>query len=195
MNACRLFLLSSLVIVLFLAPTSSAALTEPATYRNWDGDVDWVIVNRAFRADDYQEIIVEPLDLSKVVVPEGKGENPAAILALLPSLKPAFLKGMQENLRRREPLSGAPQKALVIRVRLTKADPGTRAPAFGDIKANAAKLEVSGDVIDLASGTVFVSFQQERWSGLITIGKNSGQLLQDAAALIGADIGRLISSF
>ncbi|MGI8891733.1 MAG: hypothetical protein ACR2G0_13245 [Chthoniobacterales bacterium] len=195
MNIWRFSLLSLLAIVLAAAPNSSAAPTEPGTYRGWGGEIDCVVINRTFRADDYQDIVVEPLDITKVAVPERKGESPAEVFAVLPSLKPAFLVSLQKNLRRRTPMPGATGKALIIRVRVTKADPGTRSPKFGDVKANAAKLEVSGEVIDPATSLILVQFTQERWSGLITIGKTSGQLLRDAAGLIGEDVGHLISAF
>lgn len=182
-------------MALAIAPTVSANSTEPGTYRHWKGEIDHVVVNRSFRADDYQDIQVEPLDITRTVVPERKGESRPATIALLPSLKPAFMDGLQKNLRRRTPASGAAGKVLVIRVHLTKADPGTRSPEFGDVKANAAKLAVSGEVIDPAANLVLIQFTQERWSGVITIGKTSAQLLEDAARMIGVDVAHLISAF
>ncbi|HEY2344064.1 MAG TPA: hypothetical protein VGH90_13565 [Chthoniobacteraceae bacterium] len=195
MNALNLFRLFSSVMALAIAPTLSADPTAPGEYRHWDGDIDQVVIYRAFRADDYQEIHVEPLDITKTAVPDRKGESRPATLALLPSLKPAFMEGLQKNLRRRTPTSGAAGKVLVIRVRLTKADPGTRSPEFGDIQANAAKLAVSGEVIDPATNLILIQFQQERWAGVISIGKTSAQLLEEAARTIGTDVGHLISAF
>jgi len=195
MNARNLCRLLSSVMALAIATTLSADPTAPGTYRHWDGEIDQVVVNRAFRADDYQDIHVEPLDITKTAVPDRKGESRPATLALLPSLKPAFMDGLQKNLRRRTPASSAAGKVLVIRVRLTKADPGTRSPEFGDIKANAAKLAVSGEVIDPASNLILIQFQQERWAGVISIGKTSGQLLEEAARMIGTDVAHLISAF
>lgn len=192
-QSCSLFL--SLAMTVALAPRLSAASTETGTYRNWDGEIDQVVVNRSFRADDYRDIQVEPFDITKTAVPERKGESRPATIALLPSLKAPFMEGLQKNLRRRTPVSGSTGKVLVIRVHLTKADPGTRSPQFGDVKANAAKLAVSGEIIDPASNLVLIEFKQERWAGMISIGKTSAQLLEEAARIIGTDVAHLISAF
>ena len=129
------------------------------------------------------------------LVPERKGESRSATIAVFPSLKSAFMDGLQKDLRRRSPASGSAGKVLLIRVHLTKADPGTRFPQFGDFQANAAKLAVSGEVIDPATNLILIEFKQERWSGVISIGKTSAQLLQEAARLIGSDVAHMISEF
>ena len=195
MNAQSFSLFLSLAIAVAVAPILSANPTEPGTYRHWNGDIDQVVVNRPFRADDYQDIQVEPLDITRTAVPERTGESRAATIALLPSLKPAFMDGLQKNLRRRPPVSGSARKVFIIRVHLTKADPGTRSPQFGDVQANAAKLAVSGEVIDPATNLVLIEFKQERWAGLVSIGKTSTQLLEEAARMIGTDLAHLISAF
>ena len=195
MNARRFSVLLSLMIVVATAPRLAAAPTAPGAYRNWRGEIDQVVVNHSFRADDYQDIQVDPLDITNVTVPERKGESRPATIAVLPSLKSAFMDGLQKDLRRRKPASGSAGKVLLIRVHLTKADPGTRFPQLGDFKANSAKLAVSGEVIDPAANLILVEFKQERWSGVVSIGKTSAQLLQDAARLIGTDVAHLISEF
>lgn len=182
--------------MLLLAITGfAAAPTEPGTYRDWKGEIDEVVVNCAFRADDYQDIQVEPLDVAKVTVLERPGESRAAIEAILPSLKSAFMEGLKKELRPRAPASGAVAKELLIRVRLTKADPGWRSTRFGDFHAKAAKLAVSGEVIDRASNRTLLQFQQERWAGLASVEKNSAQLFEEAARRIGADVALLISAY
>ena len=195
MNARRFSVLLSFVIAVATAPRLAAAPTAPGAYRNWRGEIDQVVVNHSFRADDYQDIQVDPLDITNVTVPERKGESRPATIAVLPSLKSAFMDGLQKDLRRRKPASGSAGKVLLIRVHLTKADPGTRFPQLGDFKANSAKLAVSGEVIDPAANLILVEFKQERWSGVVSIGKTSAQLLQDAARLIGTDVAHLISEF
>lgn len=182
-------------LFLLASVSTLSASPGPGIYSHWKGEIDSVVVHHSFRADDFQDIVVEPLDVSQVVIPERSGESPSAIAALLASLKPAFLEGMQKNLRHRTITPGHAPKSLVIRIHLLKADPGTRNPKFGDLKSNAAKLAVRGEVVDPATGVALLEFKQERWSGVVTIGKNSGELLQDAAKLIGHDIADLISAF
>src|SRR6476660_9779279 len=81
MNARNLCRLLSSVMALAITTTLSADPTAPGTYRHWDGEIDQVVVNRAFRADDYQDIHVEPLDITKTAVPDRKGESRPATLA------------------------------------------------------------------------------------------------------------------
>ncbi len=194
MNPLRFSLLFSLVMTARTMSLPAAPPMTPGSYRDWNGKIDEVVVKRSFRADDYADIQVAPLDITKVTVPERKGESRAAIEALLPSLKPAFMEGLQKNLRRRTKAS-ASGKVLLIRVHLTKADPGTRSPGFGDFKGHAAKLAVRGEVIDRATHRTLIEFKQERWAGLGSITKNAGQLFDEAARAIGADVARLISAF
>ena len=65
MNARSFSLLLSLVTAFAIVPILSANPTEPGTYRHWKGEIDQVVVNRPFRADDYQDIQVEPLDITR----------------------------------------------------------------------------------------------------------------------------------
>ncbi len=193
----RLFSLLLLWFVLVYPAASflHAAPTQPGTYQKWNGEIDEVIVRVPFRADDFRDILVEPFDLTRVAVPERQGESGKAVAAGLPALKPAFMEELQSNLRRRTPASGAPARALVVRIHVVKADPGTRFPAFGDLQANSAKLAVRGELVDRTTNRTLLLFKQERWSGVVTIGKNSNQLLADAARLIGHDVAELISAF
>ncbi|MBA3350933.1 MAG: hypothetical protein H0U23_00655 [Blastocatellia bacterium] len=195
MNSRRFSLLLAFVLACPAASILHAAPTQPGTYQKWKGEIDEVVVRIPFRADDFQDIQVEPFDLTRVAVPERQGESGPAVAAGLPALKPAFMEGLQSNLRRRTPASGAPARALVVRIHVVKADPGTRFPAFGDLKANAAKLAVTGELVDPTTNRTLIVFKQERWSGVVTIGKNSSQLLADAARLIGHDVAELISAF
>ncbi len=195
MNVRSFPLLFLFVMAVTTAPKLAAAPTEPGVYRKWDGEIDEVAVKRAFRADDFQDIQVEPLDIANVTVPERAGESRSATIAALPSLKPAFMDGMQKNLRQRAQGSAPAGRALLIRVHITKADPGTRSPKFGDVKGNAAKLAVRGEVIDRATNLTLIEFKQERWFGVISIGKSSAELLKEAARLIGEDVARLINAY
>lgn len=195
MNVRSFLLLFLSALAIATAPKLAAAPTEPGVYWKWDGEIDEVAVKRSFRADDFQDIQVEPLDIANVAVPERPGESRPATIAALPSLKPAFMDGLQKNLRRRSQGSAPVPRVLLIRVHITKADPGTRSPQFGDVKGNAAKLAVHGEVIDRATNQTLIEFKQERWFGIISIGKSSAELLGEAARLIGADVARLINAY
>lgn len=195
MNSRRFSLLLWFVLACPGASILQAAPIQPGSYQKWKGEIDEVVVRVPFRADDFQDIQVEPFDLTRVAVPERQGESGPAVAAGLPALKPAFMEGLQTNLRRRTPASGAHARALVVRIHVVKADPGTRFPAFGDLQANAAKLAVRGELVDATTNRTLVAFKQERWSGVVRIGKTSSQLLADAARLLGHDVAELVSAF
>ena len=61
------FLLGSLS---FALPTEAGAAgkaaTAPGTYRDWDGDIDEVTIFQTFRADSYNDIVVESFDSTRV---------------------------------------------------------------------------------------------------------------------------------
>ncbi|MEO7165835.1 MAG: hypothetical protein ABI787_03000 [Spartobacteria bacterium] len=195
MNSRRISFLLWFVLACPAASIIHAAPTQPGIYQKWNGEIDEVTVRAPFRADDFQDILVEPFDLTKVAVPQRQGESGPAVAAGLTSLKPAFMEELRQNLRRRTPPSGAPARALVVRIHVVKADPGTRFPAFGDLQANSARLTVRGELVDRATNRTLVAFKHTRWSGVVTIGKNSSQLLADSARLIGHDVAELISAF
>lgn len=50
-------------------------------------------------------------------------------------------------------------------------------------------------MIDPAANVVLIEFKQERWSGVISVGKTSAQLFEEAARMIGTAVAHLISAF
>ncbi|MDQ3545365.1 MAG: hypothetical protein M3429_02425, partial [Verrucomicrobiota bacterium] len=100
MNVRRLSLFFSLAMALPTASALADTPTAPGTYQNWKGEIDEVVVQVPFRADDFRDILVEPFDLTRVAVPERQGESRPAVVAGLPGLKSAFMEGLQSHLRR-----------------------------------------------------------------------------------------------
>ena len=83
------------------AAAASKGTTMPGTYRNWNGDMDEVTIVQPFRLDAYNDIAVESFDVGKVTLPNPKENTYEAVRSALGSIKPAFLEGFQENLRRK----------------------------------------------------------------------------------------------
>ena len=188
----------------FALPTEADAAgktaTTPGTYRDWDGDIDEVTIFQTFRADSYNDIVVESFDSTRVRLPDPRDNTYQAVQSAIRLMKPAFIEGLQAKLRHKQAAAGyVPRgkgKGLVIRARLSKLDPGSQAARYwAGFGAGAVKVAITGEIIDAASGKVLVRFQQERRSGFGAFGGGYGALFKRTARQIGGDIAGLINAF
>ena len=182
------------------AGAAGKAAIAPGTYRDWDGDIDEVTIFQTFRADSYNDIVVESFDSTGVRLPDPRDNTYQAVQSAIRSMKPAFIEGLQAKLRHKPATAGyVPRgkgKALVIRARLSKLDPGSQAARYwAGFGAGAVKVAITGEIIDAASGKVLVRFQQERRSGFGAFGGGYGALFKRTARQIGGDIAGLINAF
>jgi hypothetical protein len=197
------FVLASLSLALW--PHASAAskrATTPGTYHNWDGDLDEVTIVQPFRLDSYADIAIESFDITGLPLPDPKENTFLAVQTALSKIKPSFIEGFQRKLRRRPQVNEAPSRpgtrpnTLVIRIRVTKADPGSQAARyFGGFGAGAVKVALFGEVIDAPSGKVLLRFAQERRSGFGLFGGGYGELFVRTAQQLGGDIANLLNAF
>jgi uncharacterized protein DUF4410 len=191
------FLLGSLSLTLPENAAAGKRATTPGTYRDWN-DIDEVTIVQPFRLDAYNDIAVESFDLSKVPLPNPKENTHAAVQSALSTIKPAFMEGFQQELRRKpggvNTVRGKGE-TLVIVARLTKLDPGSQAARyFGGFGAGAVKIEMMGDVVDARSRKVLIRFKQERRSAFGLFG-GYGELFVRTARQIGGDIAGLLNAF
>jgi hypothetical protein len=193
------FVLGSLTLVLPENAAASKGKTTPGTYHDWNGDIDEVTIFQPFRLDAYNDIAVESFDITKVPLPNPKENTHAAVQSALASIKPAFMEGFLQNLRRKPGAANTVRgkgQTLVIVVRLTKVDPGSQAARyFGGFGAGAVKVEMTGDVVDARSRKVLVRFKQERRSGFGIFGGGYGDLFIRTAHQIGGDVAGLLNAF
>jgi hypothetical protein len=193
------FLLGSLSLALPENAEGSKGTTTPGTYRDWNGDIDEVTIMQPFRLDTYNDIAVESFDITKVPLPNPKENTHAAVQSALSTIKPAFIEGFLQNLRRKPGANNMARgkgQTLVIVARLTKLDPGSQAARyFGSFGAGAVKVEMTGDIIDAHSRKVLVRFKQERRSGFGIFGGGYGELFIRTAHQIGGDIAGLLNAF
>ena len=186
-------------LTLALPGKVEAASTAPGTYRNWNGDIDEVTILQPFRLDAYNDIAVESFDITRVPVPNPKENTFAAVQSALRSLKPAFIEGFQQNLRRKPGAANLPRgkgETLVIIARVVKADPGSQAARYwGGFGAGAVKVALTGDIVDARSRKVLIRFKQERRSGFGILGGGYGELFDRTARQIGGDIAELLNAF
>jgi hypothetical protein len=185
-------------LTLALPEKARAAATAPGTYRNWNGDLDEVTILQPFRLDSYNDIAVESFDITGIQLPNPKENTFAVVQSALRSLKPAFLEGFQQELRRKPGAATVRGKGetLVIIARVIKADPGSQAARyFGGFGAGAVKVALTGEIVDARSRKVLIRFKQERRSGFGMFGGGYGELFDRTARQIGGDIAGLLNAF
>ena len=184
------------VVAAFVCASAAAAPapSAPGTYRDWH-DVDEVTIIQPFNASTYSQIAVESFDSAGVKLPDVNDNTYRAVQSALRGMKPAFIQGVAEKAKRKAAVN-APGKTLIIRTRLTKVDPGSQAARyFVGFGAGAVKIAIVGEIVDRASGKVFVRFAQERRSAFGAFGGGYAALFQRTARQLGGDIGELINAF
>lgn len=203
------FALSLLLIPGASHARGKAAPTAPGKYKDWNGEVDELEVVASFKLADYDQIIVEPLDTSATPLPESNDNTYAPVKNVLALVTRPFAAGIEGGIaekprrpdvvlaaRRAKPGETAEPGTLVIRGKVITMDPGSRAARFwAGFGAGAAKTEISGEVMDAASGTVLLRFVQERRSGVGANGGDYEGLMERNLVTIGNDIGAVLLHF
>jgi hypothetical protein len=175
--------------------------TAPGTYRDWNGDIDEVTILQPFNAANYNAIAVESFDTAGVPLPNPNDNTYAAVQTALRLIKPAFMAGLEQNARRKIGATKLPGGkgnggTLIIRARVTKLDPGSRAARYwGGFGAGAVKIAMTGEIIDGASKKILVRFKQERRSAVGLFGGDYDELFTRTARQIGEDIAGLVNAF
>ena len=189
---------------LTIGPSQDAAAAEknataPGTYRDWNGDIDEVTILQPFNAAGYDSIAVETFDTAGVPLPNPKDNTYPAVQAAIRLIKPAFITGLEQNARRKiganTPAASGKARTLVIRARVTKLDPGSRAARYWAVGAGAVKIAMTGEIIDAASRKTLVRFKQERRSAVGFLGGGYEELFTRTARQIGGDIASLVNAF
>lgn len=198
MIARNIVLFCAVLGILILAPSRDAnaarGATAPGTYRDWNGDIDEVTILQPFHAANFDSIAVESFDTSGVQLPNPKDNTYPAVLAAMRLIKPAFMGGLQEKARRK--IGGGGRGTLIIRARMTKLDPGSRAARYwAGFGAGAVKIQMVGEIVDGSSKKVLVRFKQERRSGFGAFGGGYEELFTRTARQIGGDIASLVNAF
>lgn len=173
--------------------------TAPGTYRDWNGDIDEVTVVQPFNAANYDSIAVETFDTAGIPLPNPNDNTYAAVQGAIRLIKPAFMTGLEQEARRKigpsNPPASGKARILVIRARVTKLDPGSRAARYWLVGAGAVKVALTGEIIDAASKKTLVRFKQERRSAVGMFGGGYEELFTRTARQIGGDIASLVNAF
>ncbi len=192
-----------LALAFSCAPSSTRAAknqsTNPGHYTDWH-DVDEVTIAQPFQLKNYARVVVEPLDTRNASLPEAKDNSYAAVKEALAASTEPFAAGLREKLSganvQVQVGRGGGAKALLVRARITKSDPGSQAARyFGGFGAGAAKVGIAGEIIDASSGKTLVRFTQERRSGVGMFGGGYRALLDRSLKQIGGDVAGLLRAF
>lgn len=194
-------LLLWLALFLFLRPECEAAKPAPATtagtYQDWH-DMDEVTIVQPFQLGAFKVVAVPPLDTRNATLPAPDDNSYADVKAALAGSTPAFIQGLQSKLGGLQVQAGQGSGAntLVVRARITKTDPGSRAARyFVGFGAGAAKIGIAGEVVDGRTGKVLVRFVQERRSFAGGFGGGYRDLLDRTLRQVGGDVAGLLRAF
>jgi hypothetical protein len=175
--------------------------TAPGTYRDWNGDIDEVTILQPFNAANYNAIAVESFETVGIPLPNPNDNTFPAVQTALRLIKPAFMAGLEQNARRKSGATNIPgdkrySGTLIIRARVTKLDPGSRAARYwAGFGAGAVKIAMIGEIIDGASKRTLVRFKQEGRSAAGLFGGGYDELFTRTARQIGEDIAGLVNAF
>jgi hypothetical protein len=170
---------------------------KPGSYTDWN-DVDQVTIVQTFQRSAFTRVIVQPLDTRNAPLPEKSDNSYADVKAALGGSTAAFVQGLRDKLPDMQVQSGSGggANALIVRARITKSDPGSQAARyFAGFGAGAAKVGISGEIVDGKTNKVLVRFTQERRSGVGMFGGGYRELLERSLRQIGGDVAGLVRAF
>lgn len=183
-----------LLVIPGLSWAAKPASTQPGTYTDWN-DVDQVTIVQPFQLAAFKSVSVQPLDTSNATLPPPDDNSYADVKAALASSTQAFIQGMQQKLGTL-PVQAGKGGGLIVRARITKSDPGSRAARyFVGFGAGAAKIGVAGEIVDGRTNKVLVRFVQERHSFAGGFGGGYRDLLDRTLRQIGGDVAGLLRAF
>lgn len=195
-----------IVAVALVAPAEarkkpqSGASTEPGKYEKWGPDIDEIEIVKAFDASSYKNVVVVPVEADDVKLPEKEDNTYEPVRKVLAAATEPFAEGIEKHYQAAEvAVSEKPGKAsgtLVVRTKIEVMDPGSRAKRyFAGFGAGAARVKLSGEIVDAKSKAVLVRFTQERRSGFGVAGGSYEALLNRNLRAIGEDVANILKSF
>ena len=193
MNATRLLVTLALAgVIAASAHAQRGGTVKPGRYTDFH-DVDQVTIVQPFQSRNYNRIVVQRLNTSGAPLPEPDDNSYNDVKAALANSTAPFMAGVREKAGMQvQPGAGGPG-SLVIRARITKSDPGSQAARYwASFGAGAAKVSISGEIVDGGTRKVLARFTQERRSGFGLFGGGYRELLDRTLKQIGGDVAGLI---
>lgn len=200
----KILLLSALLLVsLPLLARDKPAPTAPGSYKGWGPDIDEIEIVKTFKTADYDKIVVQHFDTSKVPVPDQKEKWYGTLKMALSSYDDAFLEAFQKELKAKAAVEQSAKpvktaKTLIVRGTVLELDPGSRAGRyFGGFGAGAAGTKITGEIVDAKSGAVLARFTQARRSGgtFKLAGGSDLEVMRDAVHATAKDVAHILDQF
>ncbi|HVG10349.1 MAG TPA: DUF4410 domain-containing protein [Thermoanaerobaculia bacterium] len=190
----------SLLALPLAARKGKGPSTEPGKYEEWNDEIDELEVVQTFKLSDYSKVIVEPFDTEGTPLPEKDDNTYEPVQQVLKDPAGPFAEGLTEELGGKITVSqgsgGKGGGTLIVRNKMLHLDPGSKAARYwAGFGAGAARAEVSGEVVDAATGKVLLRFKQERRSGVGVAGGDYVKLMQRNLRTIGEDIALILNAF
>src|SRR4051794_36980246 len=200
------------LVILALAAVALAPLAEargkapttaPGTYKVWGPDIDSIEIVKAFKASDYDHVVVETFDTSKAPLPDPKEKWYGTLKMMLSGYTQAFAEAFQKELKTKLAVDIAekPSKSartLIVRGTVEDLDPGSRTGRYlAGYGAGAASTRAAIEIVDAKSGDVLVRVTQARRpGGTFKFGGGSDlDVMRDTVHALGKDIAHVVDAF
>lgn len=207
-TSSRIFRAAALAVVLtfsasFASVETSAQKNSPVQtgqFEDWNGFLDYINIRKAFDFDDYSKILIMPFDVKAVVLPDKSDNTYQPMVDVLGRLQEYAAEYLRKPLKKAPVSISAAKtllpepKTLAFKMKIDEFDPGNRAlRAWVGFGAGRAAVQISGDVVDAATGEVLLSFRQRRLSAmdLSSHEKTLLELLKE----IDQDLGKMLLKF
>jgi len=195
---------SLLVLSLLASPLAArkgkGPSTEPGKYEEWNEEIDELEIVETFKLSDYSKVVVEPFDTEGTPLPDKDDNTYEPVQQVLKDPAGPFAEGLTGEIKGKiavsEGAGGQAGGALIVRTKLVTMDPGSQAARYwAGFGAGAARTEVSGEVVDAATGKVLLRFKQERRSGVGVAGGDYVKLMERNLRTIGEDMALILNAF
>lgn len=192
--------LLSLLASPVVAKKGKGSSTEPGKYTEWNEEIDELEIVETFKLSDYSKVVVEPFDTDDTPLPDKDDNTFEPVQEVLKDPAAPFAEGLTGELKGKIAVSQGPggegEGTLIVRNKMLALDPGSRAARYwAGFGAGAARAEVSGEVVDAATGKVLLRFKQERRSGVGVGGGDYVKLMQRNLRTIGEDMALILNAF
>ena len=203
----RIFRVIALVLVLsfsasFASVEASAqkkSSIKTGTFKDWNG-IDHINIRKIFDFDDYSKILIMPVDVSAVVLPDQSDNTYQPMVDVLNSLQEYAADYLRKPLKKTPVSISAAKtllpepKTLAFNMKIDEFDPGNRAlRAWVGFGAGRAAVQISGDVVDAATGEVLLSFSQRRLSAMDLASHE--KVLLELLKEIDSDLAKMLLKF
>ena len=180
-----------------------SASTQPGKYKEWGPDIDEIEIMKSFKTADYDHIVIQKFDTSRVPMPSEKEKWYGTLKMALASYTDAFTEAFKKELKARadvrESESGSSaSKTLLIRGKVFELDPGSRAGRyFGGFGAGSAATKVEVEIVDAKSRQVLAHITQSRRSGGTwkAAGGSDLEVMRDCVHATAKDVAHAVDAF